>query len=116
MVGTLSGDALQSPYAVAFQESLEGWVDERHLSRSQVWSLWVFTAYMENCAEADGWRYDGHSWKNSPGMGVLVVKATVDDRPVVCFTSARTSLNAISIFVRKLSEDGVVWVKDKYRA
>lgn len=106
---------LDSPYATAFRAALETWTDERHLSRSQVWSLWVFTAYMENVADAGAWRYDGHSWKNSAGMGVLVVKATVSGLPVVCFTSARTSLNAISIFVRKLSEDGVVWVKDKYR-
>lgn len=113
---TLREDPLKSPHAEAFRVALEGWTDERHLSRSHLWDLWVFYGYLENVAGGQGWRYDGHSWKASAPLGTLVVKATLDGVPVVCFTSARTLLNAISILVRKLGEDGVNWVKDKFRA
>lgn len=112
---TPRGDPLKSPYAEGFRLAIETWTDERHLSRSHLWALWVFTLYLENVFEGEGWGYNGHSWKASNVIGVLVVKATVDGLPVVCFTSAKTFMNAISIFVRKLSEDGVMWVKDKYR-
>lgn len=113
---TLRQGPLESPHAVAFRVALEGWTDQRHISRSHLWALWVFTSYLDNVAESQGWLYDGHSWKNSAPLGTLVVKATTDGMPVVCFTSARTFFNAVSIFVRKLDEDGINWVKDKYRA
>ena len=116
MSGTTRKGSLEGPYAEGFRVVLEGWKDERHLSRSHLWALWVFTAYLDNVSESQGWRYDGHSWKNSSPMGTLVVKATVEGDPVVCFTSARSNLSAINIFVRKLDEDSVMWVKDKYRA
>jgi hypothetical protein len=112
---TLPPGALERPFPASFRVVLEGWKDERHLSRSHLWSLWVFTSYLENVAEAQGWHLDGHSWKASEPLGTLVVKATLQGVPVVCFTSARTILNAISIFVRKLSEDSINWVKDKFR-
>lgn len=112
---TLRADPFKSPYAMEFDVMLQGWIDERHLSRKHLYALWVFTTYLENVAESQDWRYDGHSWKNSSPLGTLVVKATIDAVPVVCFTSARTNLKAITIFVGKLIEDSVMWVKDKYR-
>lgn len=112
----VTGSALDSPFANGFRVALEDWTDERHLSRSQVFSLWVVGAYLENVFESQGWVLNGHSWKASAPMGTMVVKATVDGIPVVCFTSARTFVNAVSIFVRKLSEDSINWVKDKFRA
>lgn len=115
MSETLRRGALESPHAEAFRVALEEWVDERHLSRSQVFALWVVGSYLENVFESQEWVLNGHSWKASAPMGTMVVKATVDGVPVVCFTSARTFVNAVSIFVRKLTEDSISWVKDKYR-
>lgn len=116
MEDTNQRSSLESSYAAAFRVALEEWTDERHLSRSQVFALWVVGAYLENVFEAQGWVLNGHSWKASVPMGTFVVKATVDGLPVVCFTSARTFVNAVCIFVRKLEEDSINWVKDKFRS
>ena len=101
--------------AIAARESIDAWKDERYLSRGQLWSLWLFTEYLENLATAGGWSVDGHSWKERSPLGILVVKATFENAPVVCFTSARTFLNAVCVFVRKASESRVEWVRDRYR-
>lgn len=116
MDDTLRQRPLESQHAAAFRVALEAWTDERHLSRTHLWALWVFSTYMVNVADDQGWTYNGHSWKASASLGTLVVKATLDGVPVVCFTSARTFLNSVSIFVRKLQEDSINWVKDKFRA
>lgn len=105
----------ENKYVAEFDESLKGWTDHRFVSANQVRDLAMFHLYLVNLSEADGWRYDGHSWKESASMGCLTVKATVDGVPSVVFTSARTSANGIRIFLRKLEGEMLEWIPDKYR-
>jgi len=108
-------ECLAKDVAVAARASFNAWEDQRYLSRKQLWSLWLFTEHLENVANAGGWSVDGHSWKEKAPLGILVVKATVDGEPKVSFTSARTFLNAVVIFVRKATEARITWVTDRYR-
>lgn len=107
-------DPSDNGYVKAFDQSLADWTDSRFVSADQIRTMSMFTMYIVNLAEADGWIYRGHSWKESASMGCLVVKATIDDLPYVVFTSARTTINGMRIFLRKLDEDLLEWVKDKY--
>lgn len=74
----------------------------------------MFIMHLVNLAEAQGWVYRGHSWKESEYLGCLVVKAIVNGVPSVVFTNARTPVNSMRIFLRKLEGDFLEWVKDKY--
>lgn len=102
-------------YFQGFEESLKTWTDERFVSREELRALAMFSKYIVNLAEAGGWRYDGHSYKESDFLGCLVVKATRDDIPQVVFTSARSYTTCVQVFVRKLEEGLLEWRKDRYR-
>lgn len=98
-----------------FEIALKDWTDERFVSREQIRALSMFNMYLVNLSEEDGWQYDGHSWKQGNPIGCLVVKATMDGAPVVVFTSARTTINGVVIFLRKLEQGLLEWRPDKYR-
>lgn len=104
-----------SEYIENFRAALEAFTDERFASRQDLYDLAMFHLYLVNLAENDGWQYDGHSWKESAGLGCLVVKATVDGIPSVVFTNAHSSTIGIRIFLRKLDAGILEWVKDRYR-
>ncbi|GAG66854.1 unnamed protein product, partial [marine sediment metagenome] len=74
-------DPRDTQHVAEFRKAAQAWTDERFLSRKELESLAMFGLYLVNLADADGWQYDGHSWKQAPGMGCLVVKATVDNIP-----------------------------------
>ncbi len=107
--------AKNSPYLEQFDASLAGWTDERFLTRRQLSSLARFFLYLVNLSEEDGWVYDGHSMKVGTPMCGLVVKATIGGKPYVVFTSGRTTMACIVIFVRKLEEGLLEWREDRYR-
>ncbi|MCK5292848.1 MAG: hypothetical protein KAR39_12635 [Thermoplasmata archaeon] len=104
-----------NPYIAEFDEALEGWTDQRFVSRQQIRDHARFLMYIVNLADDDGWQYDGHALKLGHRMATLTVKATIDDTPQVVFTSGRTTSGCIRAFLRKLDEDELVWVPDKYR-
>lgn len=108
-------DPTNSQHVEAFEKALLDWTDSRFLSRDQLRTVAMFTMYLVNLAEADGWDYCGYSWKESPSMGCLVVKARIEGVPYVVFTSARTTINGMRIFLRKMEEDLLEWVEDRYR-
>lgn len=108
-------DPRNTEYVKEFRASLEDWTDSRFLSREQVETAAMFLLYLVNLAEADGWTMDGWSWKESPYLGCLVVKATVAGIPSVVFTNAKTPISGMSIFLRKLDHGLLEWVKDRYR-
>lgn len=108
-------DPRDTEYVQEFKKSLGVWTDERFASRQQLEDLAMFNLYLVNLAEADGWTYDGHSYKNSVPMGCLVVKATIRDIPYVVFTSGRTPVSCIRIFLRKMEEGLLEWQKDRFR-
>lgn len=97
-----------------FREALQGWTDERLVTRDQLETLTMFHLYLVNLADHQGWTYRGHSWKESEYLGCLVVKAVVDGVPSVVFTNAKTTTAAMRIFLRKLEGEFLEWVPDKY--
>lgn len=106
---------MDSEYVQVFEKSLLDWTDSRFVTRDQVRTLAMFGMYIVNLADAGGWRFDGYSWKESEYLGCLVVKATVDGTPQVVFTNAKTTVEGMRIFLRKLDGDMLEWVPDKYR-
>lgn len=103
-------------YLGQFHKSLEGWTDNRFVTREQLEGLATFHLYLVNLAEEGGWQYDGHSWKEAAPLGCLTVKATIDGLPVVVFTSARSATSGILVFLRKLEAGVLEWRADRYRS
>lgn len=97
-----------------FDEALEGWTDTRMVSAENIRTMTMFLLYLVNLADHQGWVYRGHSWKESDYLGCLVVKAVVDGVPSVVFTSAKTVISSMRIFLRKLEGDFLEWIPDKY--
>ena len=75
----------------------------------------MFTMYLVNLADADGWSLDGHTWRESQSLGCLVVKATIEETPYVVFTNAHDLVSGMRIFLRKLEAGLLEWIPDKYR-
>lgn len=94
--------------------SLEGWKDERFLTRSQAYTAYLLNTYSVNLAEEAGIEIRGFSFRVRLPLSLLVVKATSASDPVVCFISARTFLNAFKIFFARLEEGTVEWRHDQY--
>ena len=108
-------DAMNTPHLVEFRKSLQGWTDERFASKRDIEGLAMFSLYLVNLAEADGWHYDGHSFKMKSPMSTLVVRATIDDIPHVVFSSGRNHTACVRAFMRKLEEGWLEWVVDRFR-
>lgn len=106
---------MQTPHVKNFGQALELWTDERFVTREQVYDLSVFALYLVNLAEAAGWVYRGHSYKENGGMNILTVRGDLDDIPHVVFTSGRSYTACVHIFLRKLHEGWLEWVVDRYR-
>lgn len=102
-------------YVEQFRTSLASWTDERFVSRDDLEALSMFSVYLVNLAEEDGWQYDGHSYAVRLPLSCLVIKATMDGSPVVCFNSGRTFGNCVRIFLRRIDSNLVEWRPDKYR-
>lgn len=109
-------DPRNSEHVAEFEKALLAWTDSRFLSREQLRVVAMFTMYLVNLADHDGWSLDGYSWKESEYLGCLVVKATVDGVPSVVFTNAATAIGGMSIFLRKMEAGVLEWVKDKFRS
>lgn len=107
--------AMDNAHLEGFKKALEGWTDERMVSRDQLWALAMFVLYLVNLGEADGWSYDGHSLKVGVPMSTLTVRATIEGVPYVVFTSGRTTMACIRVFMRKLEEGLLEWCPDRYR-
>lgn len=99
----------------AFGQALAEWTDARFVSSDQIRAMAMFHLYLVNLAEDDGWEYDGHSFKIGAPMCTLTVKATIGGVPQVVFTSARTSIACVVVFVRKLEGELLEWRDDRYR-
>jgi hypothetical protein len=101
-------------YLATFDRSVEDWTDERLVTKAMLRDFARFSLYLVNLAEADGWEYVGHSFKVGLPMSCLVVKARVDGIPHVVFCSGRTYTGCVRVFLRKLEEGWLEWVKDRY--
>lgn len=112
---TKSLDRKVPSFDETFQEALACWTDERHISREQIATLFYFGQHIVNLADDNGWVYDGHSYKEGVPLGTLVIKAHLEDTPVVCFVSGRTFLNCVRVFLRKVDADLCEWRADRFR-
>lgn len=108
-------DPRETEHVLEFFKSLEDWTDERFVSREHVKALTMFSLYLVNLSEADGWVYDGHSFKVGVPMCCLTVKATIAGVPQVVFTSGRTHIGCVVAFLRKQREGWLEWRDDRYR-
>lgn len=97
-----------------FDEALQAWTDERFVSREEIRSLSMFVLYLVNLLEDVGAVYTGHSMRIGAPMCLLVVRGVVDEIPHVVFTSGRTPMACIRIFLRKLDEGLLEWSVDRY--
>ena len=107
--------AMTNPYIEQFDKALETWGDQRFATREQVRDLLMFFLYLVNLTEADGWTYDGHSLNVGSPFCRLVVRGTIDGVPHVVFTSGRTPMGCIHIFLRKLDNGWLEWQVDRFR-
>lgn len=107
-------DPRDSEHIRNLDTSLETWTDSRFISAGEIKTLAMFTMYLVNLADHHGWVYRGYSWKESEHLGCLVVKAVVDGAPSVVFTNAKTPTEAMRIFLRKLEENFLEWIPDRY--
>ncbi len=107
-------DPRDTEHVKQFKAALQGWTDARFVSAADIETMTMFLLYLVNLADHDGWVYRGHSWKESPYLGCLVVKATVEEVPSVVFTNGKTATACMRIFLRKLEFDMLEWVPDKF--
>lgn len=107
-------DPKDTEYVKEFEGALLAWTDNRFVTRDQIRTMAMFTLYLVNLGDHDGWTLTGHSWKESDFLGCLVVRAVVDGIPSVVFTSAKTLISGMAIFLRKVAGDFLEWVPDKY--
>ena len=107
-------DPRDTEHVKMFEQSLLDWTDNRFISRDELRTVAMFTMYLVNLADHDGWSLRGYSWKQSEYLGCLVVKATVDGVPSVAFTNAKTAVSSMRIFLRKMEGEFLEWVPDRY--
>lgn len=107
-------DPRNTEHVTEFEAALERWDDSRFITKKDLRTVAMFTMYLVNLAEYDGWDLRGHSWKSSDYLGCLVVKAVVGGVPSVVFTSAKTLVGGMFIFLRKMEGGFLEWVPDKY--
>lgn len=105
-----------SLHLAEFDKALEGWVDERFISREDFRAVAVFAVYLVNLLESEGATYDGHSLTIKTPMSLLVVRGTIDGVPHIVFTSGRTTTACMRIFLRKLEDGLLEWRPDRYRS
>lgn len=106
---------MKNAYLDGFRASLKDWVDERFLSKDDLYALAMFTMYLVNLLEDQGATYDGHSLRLGTYMCLLVVRGTVDGIPSVVFTNGHTPISCIRIFIRKAEAEVLEWTKDRFR-
>ena len=97
-----------------FAIALSDWTDNRFVTKEDISTHAIFLMYLVNLSDAYGWEYLGHSWRERANLGCLVVKAKMGGAQYVAFTSAQTPTHGMRIFLRKMEEERVEWVEDRY--
>lgn len=91
-----------------------GMDDSRFLDRDTLLAAWVMDQYLVNLGDERDTVVYGQSYRMGIPFGRLVVKATVQGEPFVCFISCRSCLQGWRIFLRQWREDMVVWTPDRF--
>lgn len=107
---------MENQHLAGFEKALQAWDDQRFITRDDLRALAMFNMYLVNLLEAQGYSYDGHSLNIKTPMCLLVVRGTSDGVPQIVFTSARTPIGCIRIFVRKVEGEMLEWRPDKFRS
>ena len=85
-----------------------------NLNSRDVTAMYMGCQYVTNLLEEHGLQFRGYSFKPRVPLALLVVKATKEDVPVVCFVSERTLCSCFYVFFRLLDVDAVQWVPDRF--
>lgn len=85
------------------------------LSADQFVGASILYERMSTLLELGKATFDGLSWRPGVPYGLLVVKATVEDKPSVCFVRERDILTCVRILTRMVLENRVPWKPDKFR-
>lgn len=108
-------DSRENQYLKQFFDGLGVWTDERFISRKQLRALAMFSMYLVNLFDSEGWELYGHSYSQKGRMGCLVVKADIDGTPQVVFTNDTTFPGCVVTFIRRLEAGELVWRNDRFR-
>ena len=103
-----------NPTLQAFEQILEKWTDVRFLSREDLRTFYMYDMYLVNLMDDEGLVWRGHTYKNGSPLGLLVVKAVIDNSAVVCFINGKGPLTCKRIFLRRLAEGTVEWREDRF--
>ena len=101
-------------YLDTFDQALERWTDQRHLTRDEVRAVFMFTKHIVNVMSSSNCEYLGHSFKAGSPLGLLVVKAVVDGVRQVAFVSGRDATDCVRIFIKQWENDVVQWRDDLF--
>lgn len=93
---------------------LAGLPDTGPVSRTDV-LLWVdFHYYVVNLLEEQGLTFRGYTVRDKGWATLLVMKVVRGDLPLVAFFTERDTTGCIKVFFRKLANETLAWVPDKY--
>lgn len=96
-------------------QELESWTLSRFITKKEMRGVYRFTKYLVNLGDANGWTYDGHSYREGTPMGLMTVRGTVDGTPMISFVSGRGLLECMGIFGDLAELDALQWRPDQYR-
>jgi hypothetical protein len=88
--------------------------DYRLYEKQDVASVLLFGFHAVDFLHMHGYEYRGHNIKDMGWCFLLVVKATLEDTPLVAFINERTPAHCMRVFIRRLEEKRVKWQEDKF--
>jgi hypothetical protein len=101
-------------YLEAVEEEIALLPVDGRLSRDSVRVWHRFNMYLVNLMDDVGGAIRGYSLKFQGPLVLLVVKAQIDDIPLVAFVTAQTPTDSMAIFLAQLEERRVAWRPDKF--
>jgi len=101
-------------YYAKVVEELFGGVRPAGREGEEMLAALTYILYLVNIFDDAGITYRGDNYKYQGQINLLVVKATIDDNPVVTFINAMTRQQAVKIFLDQLGERRVLWYPDKW--
>lgn len=88
--------------------------DNRVLSQLEHRCLVWYFLYLQNVLSQFGLEYKGSVFRQGEAQCLLVTKAYRGATQLVAYTSGRTTIDCVRIFVRKWHDDSLEWFPDRY--
>lgn len=86
----------------------------QNLNSADIVAMYSGCQYTVNILDDQGLEFRGYAYKYKPPLDLLVVKATLDSVPVVCFVSGESFVGCFRIFFRLLNDRTIQWIPDKF--